>query len=70
MIRLLMLTTALLVAGCSGSDDTGADQADPEQGGSHVWETQTGQIGRAADVEDVLQQSHERNMQDIDGQAR
>lgn len=70
MTRLLIITTALLIAGCSGSDDTTADQADPEQDGNHVWETQTGQMGRAGDVEDVLQQSHERDMQDIDGQAR
>lgn len=70
MIRILIIGTALLIAACSGSDDTTADQAEPAKGGNHVWKTQTDQIDRARDVENVLQESHEKKLQDIDEQAR
>ncbi|MFV1972977.1 MAG: hypothetical protein ACC648_04590 [Thiohalobacterales bacterium] len=70
MNKIFIIAAVLMIAGCSESDDTTADQAEPVKDGNHVWKTQTDQIDRARDVENVLQQSHERNMQDIDEQAR
>ncbi len=70
MNKIFIIAAVLMIAACSESDDTTADQAEPVKDGNHVWETQTDQIDRARDVENVLQQSHERNMQDIDEQAR
>ena len=70
MIRILIIGTALLMSACSGSDDTTANEAQPEKDGNHVWKTQTDQIDRARDVENVLQESHDRKLQDIDEPAR
>lgn len=70
MIRFLIIGTALLISACSGGEDTTADQAEPETDGTHVWKTQTDQIDRARDVENVLQESHDKKLQDIDEQAR
>ncbi len=70
MNKIFIIAAVLMIAACSESDDTTADQAEPVKDGNHVWKTQTDQIDRARDVENVLQQSHERNMQDIDEQAR
>jgi ABC-type glycerol-3-phosphate transport system substrate-binding protein len=70
MNRIFIIAAVLMISACSGSDGTTADQAEPEKDGNHVWKTQTDQMDRARDVENVLQQSHERNMQDIDEQAR
>jgi len=70
MIRIFIIAAALLISACSGSDDTTADQAKPVKNGNHVWKTQTDQIDRARDVENVLQESHEKKLQDMDEQAR
>lgn len=70
MTRILLIGTALLISACSGGGDTTADQAEPATDGNHVWKTQTDQIDRARDVENVLQKSHEKQLQDIDEQAR
>lgn len=70
MNRILTIGIVLLITGCSGGDDTAADQSQPEKRGNHVWKTQTDQIDRARDVENVLQQSHENKLQDTDEQGR
>jgi hypothetical protein len=70
MFRILLIGTALLFSACSGGDGTTADQTETARDGNHVWKTQTDQIDRARDVENVLQQAHEKQLQDIDEQAR
>jgi hypothetical protein len=70
MLKILITGMVLLISACSGGDDTTANQAEPANDGNHVWKTQTDQIDRARDVENILQESHEKQLQDIDEQGR
>lgn len=70
MIRVMIIGAALLLSACSESGDTTDSKAEPVTEGEHVWETQTDQIDRARDVENMLQESNAQQQQAIDEQAR
>lgn len=70
MIRVLVMGAALLISACSDDGDTTGSQAEPGKDGNHIWKTQTDQIDRARDVENVLQESQTQQQQAIDEQAQ
>ncbi|MDH3900327.1 MAG: hypothetical protein OEU51_04695 [Gammaproteobacteria bacterium] len=70
MSRILVIGAALLISACSDNGDTTASQPEAVKDGNHIWKTQTDQIERARDVEDVLLDSHAQQQQTIDEQAR
>ena len=70
MIRVLVIGAALLITACSDHGDTTGSQVEPVKDGDHVWKTQTDQIDRAREVENVLQQEHAQQQQAIDAQTR
>jgi len=66
----VIVCMVLLGSACSDNDKQDGSQAKPVKHGDHVWKTQTDQIDRAREVENLLQKSHDRQQQAIDEQAR
>jgi hypothetical protein len=66
MKRYLFVCLVLLLAGCSGSEETVGGTAN----GEHVWSGQVKTIDKAKNVEDVLGEASARQRQEIDEQSQ
>lgn len=61
LFRMLMCTSLLLLAACTGES---------REPGDHVWKTQTDTLQKARDVEKMLQERGDEKKRDIDAQSR
>jgi hypothetical protein len=66
MKRYLFVCLVLLLAGCSGGEETVGGTAN----GEHVWSGQVKTIDKAKNVEDVLGEASARQGQAIDEQSQ
>ena len=66
MKRYLLVCLGLLLAGCSGGEETAAAAEKDE----HVWSTQVKTIDKAKNVEALLGAASERQRQAIDEQSQ
>ncbi len=61
LFRMLMYTSLLLLAACTGES---------REPGDHVWKTQTEALQKARDVEQLLQERGDEKKQEIDAQSQ
>lgn len=61
LFRMLMCTSPLLLAACTGES---------REPGDHVWKTQTEALQKAGDVEQLLQHRGDEKKREIDAQSQ
>ena len=73
MVKVMVFGAFLLLTACSDEGDTTVTPGPAGSSGKtgdHVWKTQTDMMDKAGNVENILMDSHQRQQQRIDEQAR